>query len=135
MTLLFPYKHYFPSGILFLVKGEKLSKCFLCLPPRFFFSFQEINSMTHFPPYDLFPWAKAPGAWPVCPTASSQPACSGFLLIGGGQGEQIFLTVIGTGMRSEPEHGQGICQTLWIHSWILTCSVPSSCNSSELVFL
>lgn len=63
--------------------------------------------MTHFPPCDLFPWAKTPGAWPLCPTASSQLACSGFLLTGHGHGEQLFLTAMGTGMRSEPGHGQG----------------------------
>lgn len=86
--------------------------------------------MTHFPPCDLFPWAEAPGAWPLCPTASSQLACSGFLLR-----QWMWWAALSHWQGWDQSLNMGICESLWIHSWILTSSVPFSCYSSELVVL
>ena len=45
----------------------------------------------------LLGYVKASETWPLCCAASFQLACPGFLLVGGGHGEQLFLTVIGNG--------------------------------------
>lgn len=52
-----------------------------------------MNRMIHFL-LVLLGYAEVSETWPLCPGASFQIACPGFLLVSGGHSEQLFLTVI-----------------------------------------